>query len=297
MRTLGCALLLLVTPALAQTTTAFGIRETPQSTTDQLVIGASSCDSSLLLYWIWTQQFPQACGNLRIWSTDATSCGNEPGKDDKEYDPVPLPQLTTLRQGTFTIVVDGLPGFKTGSPTPCGQANITKEHKICAVVQTSPNCFGGIGGAATTPTQASPLRIIYDSQAPNAPVITAVRSQDSGLKVTYSAASDVTEVVPFVRAQGETDFARRANAGVNRNKDVTLGNLANGTTYEVFLRAVDGAGNESVDGERSTGLPVKTIGLWGLYRERGGTDTGGCQLASGLLPLAALVFLSRRRPS
>jgi hypothetical protein len=128
-------------------------------------------------------------------------------------------------------------------------------------------------------------------------VITAVRSQDSGLKVAYSVASDVTQVVPFVRAQGETDFARRGAVGVNGDKDVTLSNLANGTTYEVFLRAVDGAGNESVDGELAAGLPVKTIGFWGLYRERGGTDTGGCQLASGLLPLAALVFLSRRRPS
>jgi hypothetical protein len=142
MRTLGCALLLLVTPALAQdptaTTTTFGIRETPQSTTDQLVIGDSSCGNDLLVYWVWTQQFPQACGDLRIWSTDATSCANEPGKDDKEYASVSFLLLTSLRQGTFTIAIDELPGFKAGTTTPCGQANITKEHKICSASRLRP---------------------------------------------------------------------------------------------------------------------------------------------------------------
>lgn len=273
----------------------FGIRETPTNTSDQIVIGPSSCGTQRALFWIWNQVTPQACDNLRIWATSGGECGAEPKMGDKEYDSIPFIQLTTLRSGQFTINVDDLPGFAPGTSTPCGGTSTNVTHRICASVRTAIQC-GGFQNA--TAQVASPaLRIVYDVTPPNAPVISSLTAQDKALKVGYSVSSDTTEVVPLVRAQGETEFRRRSVETVSSSKEIIIDSLLNGTTYEVVLRARDGAGNESTDSELNAGTPIRTIGFWGAFRDAGGTETGGCSFAPGpALGLLALTFwLSRRR--
>ncbi len=286
-------LLLLATSALAQTTTpvTFGIRETPDSTTDQLVIGASACGTERLVYWVWNQIGTIPCNNLRVWATDG-SCGNEPGAKDVEYASVSPILLTSARRGQFTVVIDELPGFVAGTTTPCGgAATLTKEHRICAAVPTAVQC----GFQTTTVTTASPLRIIYDAQPPNAPVVTGVSSLDKALRVGFSVSSDTIEVVPFSRPQGQADFRRHKTVSLGTSREIKIDELLNGTTYDIQLRAIDGAGNESADSELASGTPIRTIGFWGVYRDSGGTDTGGCSAAPHLFSLLAIAALARRR--
>jgi hypothetical protein len=289
-------LVLVATSAFAQTTgttlVTFGIRETPQSTTDQLIIGASSCGTSRLVYWVWNQLGTQPCNNMRIWATEG-SCGNEPAAADKEYDSVNPLLITSTRGGTITVNINELPGFKEGSATPCGGAEtLTKEHKICAAVPASLQCFGLQTPQTLT---ASPLRIIYDAQPPSAPIVSNVVMQDKALKLEFSVSSDTTQIVPFVRMQGEADFVRRETVSLGSGRTVVVDGLLNATTYDVKLRAVDLAGNESADSDIVSGTPRRTVGFWGAYRDAGGTEAGGCSTAPALFPLFVLGWFFRRR--
>jgi hypothetical protein len=288
-------LTLMASSALAQnpvTPVSFGIRETPEATDDQLVIGASACGTSRIVYWVWNQIGTQPCNNLRIWATDG-SCGNEPGAKDLEFPSVSPILINTTRQGAITVVINELPGFAAGTTTPCGAAEtLTKEHRICASVPTALQC----GLQNNTFTTASPLRISYDAQPPNAPIIDSVSSQDKALKVAFTVSSDTAQVIPFSRAQGTADFRRHKTVSLGGGREVVVDELLNGTTYDLRLRAIDAAGNESADSELASGTPKRTVGFWGTYRDAGGTDTGGCTLAPvGLVPLAALLWTIRRR--
>ena len=129
----------------------------------------------------------------------------------------------------------------------------------------------------------------------NAPIISEVLAQDKALKVAFSVSSDTTEVIPFIRPQGSTDYTQRPTISLGTGREVIVDGLLNATTYDVLLRAVDGAGNQSADSEPASGTPRRTIGFWGTYREAGGTDTGGCSSALGLAPLFALGWFFRRR--
>ncbi|MDP1915148.1 MAG: hypothetical protein Q8L14_02800 [Myxococcales bacterium] len=290
-------LVLVASTAVAQTTdttlVSFGIRETPTATSDQLVIGSSSCGTSRVVYWVWNQLGTQACNNMRIWATE-NACGNEPATGDKEYASVSVLLFRTVgSSGSFTVNIDELPGFeKAGTTTPCGGAStLTKEHKICASVPTALQC----GLQNNTFTAASALRVIYDAQPPNAPIISEVLAQDKALKVAFSVSSDTTEVIPFIRPQGSTEYAQRPTISLGTGREVIVDGLLNATTYDVVLRAIDGAGNQSADSEPASGTPRRTIGFWGTYREAGGTDTGGCSSGLGLAPLFALGWFFRRR--
>lgn len=292
-------LVLVASSAFAQTTgtttvVPFGIRETPTAQTDQMIIGASSCGTSRIVYWVWNQLGTQACNNMKIWATE-NSCGNEPASGDKEYDSVSVLLFRTVgSSGSFTININELPGFaKSDTTTPCGGATtLTKEHKICASVPTALQC----GLQNNTFTTATALRIIYDAQPPSAPIVSAVSLRDKALGLTFSVSSDTAQIIPFVRKQGDTDFTRRENISLGSSRDVIIDQLLNGTTYDVKLRAIDAAGNESADSEIASGTPRRTIGFWGAYRDAGGTDTGGCSTSAlGLSPLLALGWFFRRR--
>lgn len=288
---------LLASTALAQTPGAnlvtFAVRENPQATTDQMIIGASSCGTSRLVYWVWNQLGTQPCNNMRLWATEG-SCGNEPAAADVEFDAVNPIIITSVRTGTLTIAIDELPGFKAGSATPCGgAATLTKEHKICAAVPASFQCFGL---QMPQTVLATPLRIIYDAQPPNAPILSTVLAQDKALKVSFTVSSDTASVVPLVRVAGSADFVRRSAISLGAGRELVVDGLLNGVEYEVRMTALDAAGNESAESESITGTPRRTVGFWGAYREAGGTDTGGCSLAPGLAPLAALAWIFRRRP-
>jgi hypothetical protein len=302
-RFLVMMLLVVSTGAVAQgVVTQYGIRELPTSTTDQLVIGRADCGSDRVLTWIFTQRFPQPCSAMRIWATTANSCAATPATGDREFDSVPVQALSLVQQfsGSFTINIGQLPGFAAGSATPCDSAatkNVT--HLICSVTQTSPNCFGA--GGFPVPQQAtngSPLSIVLDVEAPNAPILSEPRSIDKGLRIAVSASSDTVGLIPFVREQGTMEFSQRSRTTLGGSKELQLEGLLNDTTYDVKVQAVDAAGNVSADSGLISGTPRRVVGFWAAYRDAGGTDMGGCHSTPGLLaPLLALLALSRRRRS
>ncbi|MCA2980366.1 MAG: fibronectin type III domain-containing protein [Myxococcaceae bacterium] len=274
----------------------FGVRETPTAQTDVITIGASACGTSRIVYWVWNQFGVQPCNNMRVWATSQESCGTEPKSGDKEYDSVNALLVSSLRQGAITINIDELPVFAAGA-TRCGSA-ITKnvDHRVCAAVPASIQCFGLQNPQTQT---ASALRIVYDVEAPPAPVISAVGELDKGLRVSVSASSDTVEIVPLIREQGATEYSERSRVALTGSKEVVVDGLLNGTTYDVRLRAVDAAGNVSPDSEAAAGTPRRVIGFFGQYRDAGGREPGGgCQAAPALLvPLLALLAFSRRRRS
>ncbi|MDX2014882.1 MAG: hypothetical protein SFW67_32095 [Myxococcaceae bacterium] len=302
MRLLLTVLLVVAPSAFSQTINptqalvAFGVRETPTATTDIITIGPSRCGSSQIVFWLWNQVGTQPCNNMRLWATSGDSCGTEPKSGDKEYDSVNALLISSLRQGQITFNIDELPAFATGA-TPCG-GSFTKnvEHRICAAVPASLQCFG----LQNPQTQsASPLRIIYDVEPPPAPILSEVRGVDKGLRIPISVSSDTVEVIPFVRAQGETDFTARSRVTLGGSKELLIEGLGNDTTYDVKAQSVDGAGNVSVDSGLVSGTPRKVLGFWAAYRDAGGQDMGGCQSTPSLMVPAVLALLafSRRRRS
>jgi hypothetical protein len=279
-----------------QNLVAFGVRETPTATTDIITVGPADCGSSRIVYWLWNQIGTQPCNNMRLWATSGDTCGTEPKSGDKEFDSVNALLISSLRQGTITLNINELPAFTAGSATPCGGATSKNiEHRVCAAVPASLQCFGLQNPQVQS---ASPLRIIYDVEAPNAPILGEVRSIDKGLRIGVSASSDTVQVIPFVREQGAMEFSQRSRATLGGSKELQLEGLINDTTYDVKLQAVDGAGNVSADSGLVSGTPRRVVGFWAAYRDAGGTDMGGCHSTPGLLaPLLALLALSRRRRS
>jgi len=65
--------------------------------------------------------------------------------------------------------------------------------------------------------------------------------------------------------------------------------LKNDVLYEVFVRAQDEVGNESADSPHITAAPVPVRDFFDLYREAGGSETGGCASAG---PSGALLALA-----
>jgi hypothetical protein len=91
-----------------------------------------------------------------------------------------------------------------------------------------------------------------------------VLAQDKALKVAFSVSSDTTAVVPFVRPQGTTDYTQPPRGQPRRGaRGRSIDGLLNATTYDVVLRAVDGAGNQSANSEPGSGTPRRTDRLLG----------------------------------
>lgn len=287
---------LVASAALGQTTIAtvtFGVRETPSSTAETLTIGPSSCTETRSLFWIWNQLTPQPCGNLRLWAT-TSECGTEPKSGDVEYPSVPLTTVSLARSGSFDVDIDSLPGFAAGTTTPCGSTMGNVVHRICAAISTAFQC-GGFGQTATTTVASPSFQIVYDVQAPSAPVLTEVVSRDKALRLYFTATSDTTSVVPLVRAKGQPDFIEQAEVTLGSSRELTIDGLQNNTTYELALRAKDAAGNVSVASELAEGTPVRTVGFWGLYQQSGGTDPGGCASVPGAAMLMGLLAWAQSR--
>lgn len=289
----GAALLvLLALPALAQTKSALELGA-GNSFSSTYSVGPSDCNLKLRVRWRYNFAVGLLCTPLKLWST-AGECGETPGANDVRYDDVPSITVSTAREGTFDVAIAELPGFKDGaaSATPCGSPNLTKTHKVCGIIEySSASC----GFTNQPKLQASALKVVYDTLPPPAPTIIEATATDKGVRVSFSVTSDAAVVIAEVRAQGTADFSPAGEALASAAAIQVTG-LANGTTYDVRLRAKDEAGNLSEASDSVAVTPVKTIGFWGSYRSKGGTDPGGCTTAPGLfVPLALLLVLPRRR--
>lgn len=281
--------------ASAQTTTTAAITlRAGADNTDTYTIGPSDCTLRLRVTWTYNYALGNLCSSLKLWSTDG-SCGDAPGTNDVRYDDVSVITLTTTRSGSFDVPIATLPAFAaTDTATPCGAANLSKTHQVCGAVTYSLSTCGGFGTPSTQ--EASPLKIVYDTLPPTAPTITGVTELDQSATVGFSVDTDTAYVLAEVQAQGTTGFVSKGEV-VATAGSIKVTGLLNGTTYDLRLRARDEAGNVSDPSDVRPVTPIKTIGFWGAYRAAGGTDTGGCNAAPGLLPalLVLLPFWRRRR--
>lgn len=286
--------LVLATSAQAQTTTTAALTlRAGSNSTDTFTLGASDCSLRLRVRWQYSTSVGILCTPLKLWGTDG-ECGEEPGVADVRYDDVPALTVTTAREGSFDVPIAELPGFKAGTTTPCGSANLSKTHKICGVIEYSQaSC-----GFTTQPKlSASPLKIVYDTLPPTAPVITGSTALDGSIRVNFAVDADTQVVLAEVRPQGATDFTSGGEAVASAGA-IRVSGLTNGTTYDIQLRAKDSAGNVSLASDLVAATPIRTIGFWGAYRAAGGADQGGCASAPGLGAAAAWitwVALRRRR--
>ena len=295
--------LLAATASFAQTTVTLprlAILRPDNPNVDAYTFGAGQCNDTITLTWsnTLTINLLQCIQSpLKLWST-SSECGDAPAGNDTRYEDIPSLTLNTLRQGSFSVKITELPDFKSSSLTdggtvlPCGSATpFTKTHKVCGVVEYAVS--SGLGCGTTTRATATPLKLVYDTEPPSPPTITAYAAQDQGVQVGFTTAGDTTTVV--LEAMGPSDADFRELTEVPAANEVAKGTrLENGVAYLVRLRAKDAAGNVSLPSKELTITPIHTLGFWGFYKEAGGTEQGGCSVGAGLMPLLFAAFAFRR---
>ena len=281
--------------AVAQTTQPLTVRAADG--TDTLAIKASQCGGSVTARWAYAAGIGNLCTPLKLWATAGECSEAGPGTTDTRYEDIPLAIVTTQGSDNFSIKVGDLPGFKAGSTTPCGTDGVTVTHKICGVIEYSTyQC----GLSTQLKLSASPLKVVYDRQPPGPPVITETVAQDKAVTLKFTVGSDTTIVRAEYKGPSDADFRSGGEVGVSATQ-IRVGGLVNGNTYSLRLRAVDQAENTSAPSEEVGATPVRTEGFWGVYREKGGSDPGGCASAAGPtgvgLPMVSglLAWALRRR--
>lgn len=263
-------------------------------TATSYTFGADQCNATLTLNWSFTPSISACSQNpLELWSTAGT-CQDQPGTGDTVYPDVPFLTFTTLRQGTFTVEIAELPGFKSITPTDggtqltCGDPGFEKEHTVCARYEYT------LCGVATPSALKASLMLVYDTEPPAAPKITDSSPLDKGVRVNFTVGSDVTAVLLEVKSPTDVDFREIAETA-SANTSVMGTGLQNNVEYQVQLRAKDAAGNVSIPSQPPVLItPMLTYGFWGKYRDAGGTDPGGCSTGAGLMPLLLAAFALRR---
>ena len=296
---------LAATASLAQTTVVgprLAILRSDDPNVDTYTFGASACNDTLTLTWSNTlTTLAASCiqNDLKLWSTAGECLDTGPGASDVRYENVPFITLVGLRQGTFTVKIAELPDFKTTTSTdggttllPCGDATpFTKVHKVCGVVNYALN--SGFGCGTAQPQVATPLKLVYDTEPPAAPTIKEYAAQDQGMQLGFTVSSDAATVILEVKGPDDPDWRELAEVPA-ANAEVKGTGLVNNVPYLARLRAKDAAGNVSLPSVEITISPIRTLGFWGYYKDAGGTETGGCSVGAGLMPLLFAAFAFRR---
>jgi hypothetical protein len=281
--------------AMAQVTLSqVTLRRAEDATGDTYTFTGDQCNASLNMRWANNGVVTVLCSALRVWSTQG-ECGDAPGTGDVRYDDVPQLTFQSIRAGTFTLKIAELPGFANpasadgGVAQTCGSPLFSKTHRVCGSIDTSFN-----GCVSISKLAASGLKLVYDALPPGPPTMTEVTAQDEAVRVAFTVDSDTSKVFVEALREGGVDYVTVGEAPVV-NAYVRGEGLENGVKYLVRLRAVDAAGNVSEPSDEEEVTPVRTLGFWGYYKDKGGTDGQGCSVGLGLVPLAAALLVFRRR--
>jgi hypothetical protein len=285
-------------PALAQT---FTIRLPTEPTNAAISFGPSDCESnwSQTLDWTVSSAMGTPTGPLKLWATKG-ECGDEPNSTgDVSFEATGLeyPTWAAVGKGSFTVDLRKLPSF-TQTPQDdggvagltCGDRNRDGPNKICGSYAYKTSLYDQNSVVA----RASHLQLNYDSTPPKRPVITAVDAFDDTARLTFTIDSDTTVLWAQLKAPDDADFTTRAEVASSVTA-ISLSGLRTHVTYRLRLIAFDAAGNESEKSDEKTATPISTSGFWGVYREAGGTEPGGCNVAPILVPGAALLLLLQLR--
>ena len=263
---------------LACSSAAFGQQITITVDGYATKVSTNDCNKRFQVAWTMTLPSVQVCSGPTFWIT-AANCGDAPVSPETALQP--LPQGTD-RQGTFTMVgpLSTFPGFSgvDGGPPCGGQFNLT--HYVCGAVKYSSIGCGTSGD--TTLRAAAPGIIEYRGKPPDPPQTPDLTALDSALQVGWgSPPADAVTIRVYLReAVAGVSFAPNVDVPATQSS-VKVSGLQNGTTYEVYLTALDAAGNESNPSGTARGTPVASAGFFGTYQQEGGQEQGGC---GGLIP-------------
>jgi hypothetical protein len=269
-------ILALSSPALAQLTVQV-------DGFNRITVSSRDCGTTHAITWTSTLATTAViCSGPTFWITQ-TICGDAPAGNDLLLTPQPS---TTDRQGRFTVRISQLPVFnQTDGGFACGAA-MNQLHYVCGFIRyTSFTC-----GTSDVRLPATAI-IDYRGKPPDPPAITDLIPQDSALTVRWdpNSLTDVAFIHVWLRQAGSgADFFDVAQPAAT-DGSAKIGNLQNGTTYEVKLQAEDIAGNLSDFSDPVQGTPVATVGFFGIYRQEGGQEKGGC---GGVIPGALSVPLA-----
>lgn len=289
------------TAAFGQTVSTLTLRAAEDANADTVTFRADRCNETISVQWRRLTTLGSLCTGLKLWSTSG-ECGDAPTTDSTSYtryEEVPLVLLQSAQSGSFDVKIAELPDFKVtaatdgGTGSLCGADRTLKTHRVCGQLEYTTY---GFCGTSNQKLQASALKLVYDTLPPSPPTMGEPVAQDEAVRVPFSVDSDTTVVVVEAMAQGGVDYAEVGDAAASSDFVVGRG-LANGTTYDVRLRAKDAAGNVSDPTAAVAVTPIRTVGLWGYYKDAGGTETAGCSSAGlgGLGPALALLGALRWR--
>lgn len=286
--------LLLSSAAAAQTQ----VSATLTSATSQSTVsfGPSDCgDRTVSVSW---KVVGTPCGDLSLWLTQANKdCGTAPESGDKTLDSI---SNSTLRStpgatGTFTFNVNQLPFATTDGGGGCSTLTDEVTFRVCGAVAGYADYLGTT--CASTPSKATPLKLLFDGKPPDAPTIESASGLDGAVSAKVSEPADTVKL-RLVVSQGDTEVTTMTQDVGKGALKVT--GLQNEVTYTLVAYAIDDAGNVSAASEPKEATPIKTNGFLEEYLDAGGKETGGCGAAGGGVAggavLAVLGFwLSSRR--
>ncbi len=167
----------------------------------------------------------------------------------------------------------------------------------CSAVETTDYVCFVLTGAGTTGATAS-ITVTLDTQAPTPPDTVSTTGGDTTLTVSWSYSASATKAgdidgyrVAYHQASSTSTSDVQYTTQVSSSAGSTkITGLTNGVAYEVWVEAVDTAGNWSAESTSALGTPRASEDFWELYRADGGKQTG-CMAAPGASGPAALLLL------
>jgi hypothetical protein len=244
-----------------------------------------------------------ACGNLQIFVTNAAGCPsgapNTSGADGGTADLIiGTIDINTLATGQGTLTSQrrrDMPGL--GGSCPDGE-DIT--NAICAYLQYRASGTTSCDGTLTSSTN---LSLRYDAKPPVPPGMTLL-AQDSKIVVQLDPQGETLlryEIQYAEAPSGDAGPSWRQAANLDATKSSeSITGLANGLEYLVRAQSVDVVSNPSGYNTPQAATPQASNGFWGEYKDAGGHELGGCNVADAALPsvlaaLGVLAALIRRR--
>jgi hypothetical protein len=295
---------LLASPAaLAQTLTlSFG---GSGSTITSRAFSQSDCNNNSGVVVTWTvANLGTVCNNLQIFITNSGSCPTTPntsasdgGVADVIIGTFSATELAAGTGNTTNFVIRNMPGL--GGACPDG---VDTTNAICGSVQYRP-----VGATSCTDlNSSSSLTLRFDSKPPPPPIISSLLPQDSKIVVQLDPNGEAD--TSFYRVQYAAQLGT-SDAGLNfisipdfsaQNNSVTIGSLTNNQLYVVQAFQLDEVGNVSPASAQASATPLASNGFWAEYKDAGGHEQGGCNVADATVPsllgaLGVLVSLWRRK--
>jgi hypothetical protein len=300
----GLVLLVLSSPALAQSV-SLGFSGGGSNLTS-IPFNQGSCNGNDSYIVTWTSTglgSGNACGNLQIFVTNSQSCPtgapNTSGSDGGTADIViGTVDINTLATGSGTLTSQrrrDMPGL--GGNCPDGQ-DIT--NSICAYLQYRASGSTSCDGTITSSTN---LTLRYDAKPPVLPGMTLL-PQDSKIVVQLDPQGETLLRYEIQYAEAPAGGAgpawrQAANLEATKSSESITG-LSNGLAYLVRAQSIDEVENPSGYTDPQTATPEASNGFWGEYKDAGGHELGGCNVADAAVPsvlgaLGVLIALIRRR--